>query len=183
MIWTGVLAIVVFAPMLVETWISRRHERRLRAAGAVEPAGDVIGAMTVAYPGGFVLMLAEGIWRGGGAGWPLWGLAVFAAAKALKWWAMALLGEQWSFRVLVVPGAPMVTRGPYRWLRHPNYAGVIGELAGVMIGTGAWATGVLALAVFGWLLARRIRVETQAHLFRVAQTSATDLDPGAPPVV
>ena len=53
------------------------------------------------------------------------------AAKALKWWAILTLGRFWTFRVIVVPGATLVAGGPYRWLRHPNYVGVIGELVGV----------------------------------------------------
>ena len=55
---------------------------------------------------------------------------VFAGAKALKWWAIDTLGGAWTFRVIVVPDAPLVARGPYRWLRHPNYVGVLGEFIG-----------------------------------------------------
>lgn len=136
-----VAALCAFVPMLVELWISQRHEAWLRTDGAIEPPDDVIGVMTVAYPGAFVLMLAESAARSGTAAWPVTGVAVFAAAKTLKWWAMSVLGVRWTFKVLVLPGAPLVTRGPYRWLRHPNYVGVMGELAGVMIGPGPGRPG------------------------------------------
>jgi methyltransferase len=87
------------------------------------------------------------------------GAVVFAAAKALKWWAILSLGPFWTFRVIVVPGAPIVATGPYRWLRHPNYVGVLGELAGVAAFTGALVSGPVAIVAFAGLLIRRIAVE------------------------
>ena len=92
----------------------------------------------------------------------LWGLAVFGLAKAIKFWAIASLGPRWSFRVLVLPGAPLVTSGPYRWMRHPNYVGVMGELRAWPIALSAVITGALALVAFGWILVRRIKVEERA---------------------
>ena len=90
------------------------------------------------------------------------GAVLFVAAKALKWWAILSLGPFWTFRVIVVPGRPAGGRGPYRWLRHPNYVGVMGELAGVALMTGAPLSGVAGIATFGWLLVRRIAVEERA---------------------
>ena len=90
------------------------------------------------------------------------GLAVFGAAKALKAWAISSLGVRWTFRVLVPPGDPLVTRGPYRVLRHPNYVAVCGEILGVALTVWAPFTGTAALAGFGWLLRRRIAVEDRA---------------------
>jgi methyltransferase len=89
------------------------------------------------------------------------GALVFAAAKAIKWWAIATLGPSWTFRVIVVPGAPLVTSGPYRWIRHPNYAGVMGELAGVALIAGAPVTGAVGFVAFGALVMTRIRVEVR----------------------
>jgi methyltransferase len=101
------------------------------------------------------------------------GVAVLAAAKALKWWAILSLGPFWTFRVVVVPNAPLIRRGPYRWLRHPNYVGVVGELLGVAIIAGAAVSGVAAMTGFGVLLIKRIRVEEQmlATASRAAKTS------------
>ena len=59
------------------------------------------------------------------------GLVVFVVAKALKLWAIRSLGERWTFRVFVLPGSRLVTDGPYRWVRHPNYIAVVGELVGL----------------------------------------------------
>jgi methyltransferase len=157
------LAAIVFGALLVETWRAARNEHAQRARGGVEPSGDVYKLMRIVYPGAFLAMFAEGIARGSPPALVLTaGAAVFAAAKALKWWAILSLGPFWTFRVIVVPGAVLVGKGPYRWLRHPNYVGVVGELAGVAMMTGAWVSGVAAIATFGVLLMKRIAVEERA---------------------
>src|SRR5262245_41829446 len=108
--------------MAVEALRARRNERSQRARGGLEPRGDVYAAMRIAYPAAFAAMLVEGALGGAPrASIAAAGILVFSAAKALKWWAIVSLGPSWTFRVIVVPGAPLVVRGPYRWLRHPNY--------------------------------------------------------------
>jgi methyltransferase len=151
-----------FAPMIGEAVLSARNERQLRLQGAVEPADDVYGAMRIAYPVAFGLICAEAWMRERNAGSGAAGWAVFAGAKALKYWAIGSLGGRWTFRVLVPPGALSTRRGPYRWLRHPNYLAVCGEIAGLALAGGARVAGPVALAGFGVLLARRVRVEERA---------------------
>jgi methyltransferase len=75
---------------------------------------------------------------------------------------VATLGDRWSYRVLVLPGAPLVRTGPYRWMHHPNYVGVVGELTGMMLIAGAWITGPLMTLFFGRLLQQRISTENRA---------------------
>jgi methyltransferase len=162
LIAAGSLVLVV-AMMLAETWHSRRHEAALRRRGAVEPPGDVYRTMQWAYPLAFVAMAAEGAIAGPAPGaTTLAGAATLVAAKALKLWAIASLGQRWTFRVLILPGAPLVTTGPYAFLRHPNYVAVAGELVGMALLVGAPVTGPLGTVLFGWLLWRRIRVEERA---------------------
>jgi methyltransferase len=156
-------ATVVFIPMIVEGWLSRRHEQQLRAMGAREPHDDVYWAMRVVYPAAFVLMLGEGWWRGERMDvYVAAGFAVFLGAKLLKYWAIVSLGVRWTFRVLVPPGSTRVLTGPYRLLRHPNYIGVIGELTGAALMTHAIVAGVVAVIAFGLLIVLRIRVEERA---------------------
>lgn len=158
--WIVLVASVVTVCLLAETVVSTVNERRLRRDGAVEPAGDVYRAMRVAYPAAFGAMLAEGLLRDGVAGpVAVVGAVVWLAAKALKYWAVATLGRRWSFRLLVVPGAPLVASGPYRVVKHPNYLAVVGELIGVACLTGAWVSGLLSLGVFVPLILRRVAVE------------------------
>jgi methyltransferase len=153
---------VVFGLMLVEARRARRNEQAQRLGGGIEAAGDVYTMMRVAYPAAFLVMLVEGAVRSAPGAMALGaGAAVFGAAKALKWWAIVTLGPFWTFRVIVVPGMTLVASGPYRWMRHPNYVGVVGELVGVALMTRAAVTGPLATAVFAALLARRIATESR----------------------
>jgi methyltransferase len=154
---------IVFVLMGIEAAIAARHERALRARGAVEPAGDVYRVMQVVYPASFLLMVAEGAWRGVRVDAVAWtGASVFIAAKALKYWAIATLGERWTFRVLVPPGSERTVRGPYRWISHPNYIAVALELLGVALTVHALFTGPIAVAGFGYLMLRRIQIEEKA---------------------
>jgi methyltransferase len=154
---------IVFGSMLVEARRASANERAQRARGGIEPAGDVYDVMRIAYPGVFLAMFVEGFLRASpGPPTVLAGAAIFLAAKALKWWAILSLGPFWTFRVIVVPGTRLVAVGPYRWVRHPNYVGVLGELIGAALMIGAPVTGVAGIATFGWLLVRRIAVEERA---------------------
>ena len=158
-----ILAAVVFGTMLVAASRAAANERAQRARGGREPSGDVYTIMRVAYPVAFLAMLVEGS-RRGTPPTPavLAGAVIFIAAKSLKWWAIVSLGTFWTFRVIVVPGARLVAAGPYRWLRHPNYAGVMGELVGVALMTAAPWSGAAGIATFGWLVIRRVSVEERA---------------------
>lgn len=158
----GTLAAVV-AVMGGEAVLSAFNASLLRARGAVEPPDDVYRTMQWAYPAAFVAMALEGALTGPSPQSALaLGLGVFGLAKGLKAWAIATLGTRWSFRVLVPPGEPPIAAGPYRWLNHPNYVAVGGEIAGVALIVGAPITGVLACTGFGWLMRRRIAIEDRA---------------------
>jgi methyltransferase len=149
--------------MIGEAVLSAHNERVLRARGAVEPAGDVYRLMRWAYPASFVAMAIEGALTGPAPREVLLlGFLVFGYAKALKIWAVSALGVRWTYRVLVIPGAPLVTRGPYAFVRHPNYVAVVGELAGMAMIVWAPVSGTLAVIGFGALMMRRIAVEDRA---------------------
>lgn len=116
--------------------------------------------MRWAYPGVFIAMAVEGALFGPDPGpHTMAGALLFGASKALKYWAIAALGPRWTFRVLVLPGVPLVTRGPYAAMRHPNYIAVAGELVSMALLVGAQVTGPLGVLLFGLLLRRRIKVE------------------------
>ena len=155
-----VVLVAVLVMMLGELWLSTSNERVLRANGAVEVPDPVYGIMRIGYPGVFVAMAAEGALTGVELG-PLTfaGVALMCVAKALKFWAIASLGTRWTYKVLVVPAMPLVTSGPYRWMRHPNYVAVIGELVAMALMTHARVMGPLGTLFFGWLLLRRIAAE------------------------
>jgi len=156
-------AAVVFVLMVIEAAVAARHDRTLRTLGAVEPAHDVYRTMQIAYPATFLAMLAEGAWRSVQPDALVgMGFVIFAVAKMLKYWAMASLGTRWTFRVLVPPGSHRTRRGPYRWISHPNYVAVAGELVGVAIAMHAWLSGPLSVAGFSFLMFQRVQIEEKA---------------------
>jgi methyltransferase len=147
--------------MLLEARRSALNEGHLRRAGAIEPEDDVYRFMQFAYPACFAAMAGES-WLRGVQDAGLAGAALFTAAKALKYWAIATLGPRWTFRVLVPPGSERTLAGPYRWLRHPNYVAIVGELAGFALLARAPIAGLVSMAGFGALMLARIRVEERA---------------------
>ena len=162
----AIALITVLANLLImggEAILSAFNEKQLRARGAIEPPGDVIALMRFAYPGAFIAMGIEGALTGPAPATVMMsGLALFGLAKALKVWAISSLGSKWSYRVLVVPGDPLVVSGPYRFISHPNYLAVVGEIVGVAAIVWAPITGALAALGFGSLMIARIRIEDKA---------------------
>jgi methyltransferase len=149
--------------MAFEAGRAARNERAQRARGGIEPQDDVYPAMRVVYPAAFLAMLAEGFVRGLPPTWIVaLGVALFAASKMLKWWAIVSLGPAWTFRVVVVPGSELVTEGPYRLMPHPNYIAVEGELVATALMTGARVSGPIATLLFSLLMLKRISVENRA---------------------
>jgi len=162
----AIAAVTIIAMLLImagEAALSAFNESQLRTKGAIEPHGDVIDIMRWAYPLSFVAMGVEGALTGPAPRDVLiYGLALLGFAKALKLWAISTLGPRWTYKVLVLPNAPLIKSGPYTFLSHPNYLAVAGEIASVALIVWAPITGVLATIGFGWLMIKRIQVEDRA---------------------
>ena len=150
-----ILLAAVTLERLVELWLAHRNTAALLAKGGYEVAPGH-------YP---LIVMLHTLWLMGlwGIGWaaPLhhgW-LTAFLALQVLRFWVLATLGRRWTTRIIVLPGAPLVTRGPYRFLTHPNYLVVIGEIAILPLCLGmpgyALVFSVTNLAV----LAIRVRAE------------------------
>lgn len=93
-------------------------------------------------------------------GWPM--LVVVALSQGLRWWCIATLGRRWNTRVIVLPQAPVVREGPYRWLHHPNYVAVVAEGFALPLVHTAWLTAVVFTLANAILLRVRLRVENSA---------------------
>jgi methyltransferase len=93
-------------------------------------------------------------------GWPM--VAVLAASQGLRWWCIRTLGRRWNTRVIVLPDAPLVRLGPYRWLHHPNYLAVVAEGFALPLVHTAWLTAVAFTLANALLLRVRLRVENSA---------------------
>ncbi|BBZ41073.1 isoprenylcysteine carboxyl methyltransferase family protein [Mycobacterium conspicuum] len=96
----------------------------------------------------------------GWLGWPMLGVVVLS--QALRWWCITTLGRRWNTRVIVLPHAPLVREGPYRWLHHPNYVAVVAEGFALPLVHTAWLTATVFTFANAWLLSVRLRVENQA---------------------
>jgi methyltransferase len=149
----------VLLQRLAELLLARRNTQRLLDAGAVE-----IGAAHYPY-----IILLHAAWLAAlvlltpdhapvNYGW----LAVFLGLQAGRVWILVSLGRYWTTRVLTLPGAPLVRRGPYRYLRHPNYVVVAGEIAVLPLVFGQWQIALLFSALNFLVLRERIRVENEA---------------------
>ncbi len=92
----------------------------------------------------------------------VWWLGAFIAAQAGRIWIIASLGRFWTTRILSVPDEPLVRRGPYQFMRHPNYVVVAAEIALLPMVFGAWQTALVFSTLNAGLLAHRIRVEDAA---------------------
>jgi methyltransferase len=84
------------------------------------------------------------------------------AAQALRWWCITTLGPRWNTRIIVVPDLPLVSGGPYRWFRHPNYVAVVVEGFALPLVHTAWATALVFTVLNAALLTVRIRAENAA---------------------
>jgi methyltransferase len=149
---------------LVELRLSTRNARRAFARGGVERGRGHYGVMVALHTLFLFACAAEVIVFdrpfSAGAGALAFTLALLA--QGLRYWAIATLGEQWNTRVIVVPGRPPITGGPYRFLKHPNYVAVVLEIAAVPLIHGAWLTALVFSAGNAALLAVRIRSEEAA---------------------
>ncbi|MBL8666147.1 MAG: hypothetical protein JNM48_01655 [Rhodospirillales bacterium] len=163
------LVMLVLAQRLAEVLWAQRNERRLLAQGAIE-----IGARH--YP---LFFLLHGAWLASLAllvpanaplFWPL--LLAFVLLQAARLWVIASLGRYWTTRIITLPGAPIVRRGPYRWLRHPNYAIVAAEIAVLPLVFGAWPIALVFSVLNTLLLRHRIRLEEQALAPRTVSASS-----------
>lgn len=158
-VYLGVLAIQRVGELIV----SARHTERLRERGAREHGGSHFPWMLALHVS-FPLFLAFEVFAldaRPGPAWPLW-LALWLVAQALRYAAVWALGERWTVKIWVLPGEPLVTRGIYRWLRHPNYVAVVLELIAAPMMFGAWRTAIVISVLNAFMLRKRIREEERA---------------------
>ena len=164
MMWYALLVAVVGLERIAELVVSKRNLAWSRARGGVEFGSGHYPAMVILHTGLLLGCLAEVFWLDRPflpmLGWTM--LAVVIAAQALRWWCIATLGRQWNTRVVVVPGAPRVTGGPYRLMSHPNYIAVIVEGIALPLVHSAWITACVFTVLNAVLLTTRINTENAA---------------------
>ncbi|QIQ06319.1 isoprenylcysteine carboxyl methyltransferase family protein [Streptomyces liangshanensis] len=164
MIWYTALILAVGAERLAELVVAKRNSRWSLERGGVERGQGHYPPMVVLHTGLLLGCLAE-VWLADRPfdavlGWSM--LAVAVAAQGLRWWCIRTLGPRWNTKVVVVPGLPLVTGGPYRWFRHPNYVAVVAEGVALPLVHTAWTTALVFTVLNAWLLTVRIRCENTA---------------------
>lgn len=152
------LLLFVTAQRLAELVYARRNEARLRARGAVEHAPEhywLIVALHAAWLGGLWLTATDKPVQ------PIW-LLIFVVLQVLRLWVLATLKERWTTRIIVLREAPLVSGGPYRFIRHPNYAIVAAEIFVLPMVFGLYAYAIAFSLLNAVVLGIRIRAENQA---------------------
>jgi methyltransferase len=156
------LAIVILALVTLqrigELWLSNRNRRRLLERGGRE-VGAAHYPLIVAVHALWLFILwwlapvrpVDGFW-----------LALFVLLQLGRIWVIATLGERWTTRVIVLPDAPLVTRGPYRFVNHHNYVVVVGEIAVLPLVFWLWQVAAIFTVLNAVALTIRIREENRA---------------------
>lgn len=149
-----ILVALTAVERLAELVVSQRNAAWSFARGGIESGKGHFPAMVLLHTGLLVACVVEVIvadrpflpWLG----WPM--LILVLASQALRWWCIATLGPRWNTRVIVVPDLPLVARGPYRWIPHPNYVAVVVEGFALPLVHTAWTTALAFTILNAWLL-------------------------------
>ncbi len=154
-----IILFLVAAQRLVEIVYAERNTRALLAKGAVEVGRahyPLIVTIHAAWLTTIVLLLP----RDAMIHW--WALALFVALQLARVWVIATLGPYWTTRIITLDAAPLVRKGPYRFVRHPNYLVVAGEIAALPLAFGEVGVAIVFTILNAAMLAWRIRQEDQA---------------------
>ena len=153
-----VILALVTAQRLGELWLSRRNTVRLLAQGAREHAPGHYPLIVAVH----LLWLASLWWLALSRPVDGFWLGLFVLIELARIWVLASLGRRWTTRIIVVPDAPLVRRGPYRFVDHPNYLVVIAEIAVLPLVFGLWAVALVFTVLNAAVLSIRIREENRA---------------------
>ena len=157
---TLAIAILAFVTLerLGELWLARRNTQRLIARGAYEVGAPHYPVIVAIH----ALWLAVLWWFGPGRPVDPSALVMFGLLIIARIWVIASLGARWTTRIIVLPDAPLVRRGPYRFVDHPNYWVVIGEIAVLPLVFGLWQVALLFSLLNAVILIVRVREENKA---------------------
>lgn len=162
MLFSIVISIVILQ-RLIELLIARRNEKWMLSQGAFEVGASHYPIMVAMHVTFFVSLLLE-VMIFERALSPIWIalLGVFLLAQAARIWCLLSLGKFWNTKIIILPGADVIRRGPYKWLRHPNYLIVTIELLVLPLLFGAYSTAFLYTLLNVWMLSVRIPAEEKA---------------------
>jgi methyltransferase len=157
-IFNIVILALVTVQRLSELWLSRRNTRRLLAQGAREHGSGHYPLIVAVH----ALWLVSLWWLARSRPVDGFWLGIFVLLEIARIWVLATLGPRWTTRIIVLPEAPLVRSGPYRFVNHPNYWVVIGEIAVLPLVFGLWQVALAFTLLNAIVLAIRIRSENRA---------------------
>lgn len=163
-LWIFVMAFILIGQRLLELYIAKKNYIWAVDAGAQEFGKDHYPLFFILHIGWFIGWIMESSIGGNALSeiWYLW-VGLFVFAQVVRYWCIASLGHFWNTRVLVIPGRKLISKGPYQFIKHPNYVAVGIELLVVPLIFGATITAVIATLCNLWLiLGIRIPVEEKA---------------------
>ncbi|MBY5866548.1 isoprenylcysteine carboxyl methyltransferase family protein [Rhizobium leguminosarum] len=159
MMWLSI-ALLAFVTLqrLGELVLARRNTAALLARGAREVAPEHYPVMVALHAGWIIGLWLTAPGRPVALSWFL----VFMGLQALRLWVLATLKDRWTTRIIILPGAPLVRSGPYRFLRHPNYAIVVGEIAALPLAFGLPLYAIVFSLLNALILHVRVKAENAA---------------------
>ena len=164
MTWYLIILFAVGVERLAELVLAQRNMAWSRARGGVEIGAGHYPVMVILHLALLVGCVVEVIVMQRpfipALAWPM--LALVVAAQGFRWWCITTLGRQWNTRVVVIPGAPRIDGGPYRWISHPNYVAVAVEGLALPLVHSAWVTALAFTTLNAALLSTRVSVENSA---------------------
>lgn len=160
-----ILIVLIIAQRLLELRLAAKHTKNARHAGAIEVDAKNFYWFYLLHAGFFASLLTE-IWLSRFSLTNIWipALIVFIGAQLLRIWSIATLGGNWNIRIFVIPGTTPVTRGPYRYVRHPNYLAVTLEILSLPLVFHAYVTAIVFSVLNFFILRRRISIEEAAWM-------------------
>jgi methyltransferase len=167
MSFAAIILLLVTLQRLGELVLARANTKRLMARGAIEVGAGHYPLIVIVHAAWLLALWVYG--REQPVNLPL--LAAFVVLQALRVWVLATLGPRWTTRIFVLPGEPLVTAGPYRFMAHPNYAIVVGEIAVLPLALHLPVLALIFSALNAVVLIIRIRAEAQALGERTIRTA------------
>ncbi|MFD1206915.1 isoprenylcysteine carboxyl methyltransferase family protein [Sporosarcina contaminans] len=157
------ILMLVILQRIIELFVARRNERWMKSKGAIEAGEGHYPFMVAMHIAFFVSLIAEVVFfnRSVSAIWIVW-LSLFVIAQVFRVWCLLSLGKYWNTKIIVLPNAEVVRKGPYKWLRHPNYIIVATELIVLPLLFNAYFTALLFTCLNIWMMTVRIPAEEKA---------------------
>ena len=159
----GIFIGLIALQRLAELYIAKQNEKQMKRMGGVEYGVDHYRWMVLMHSSFFLALTFEvvGFTRDFSSIWPIW-LSLFLMAQVGRVWVIMSLGKHWNTKIIVVPDAEVIIKGPYRYIKHPNYLIVATEIIVISLLFNAYYTAMIFSLLNAWMMSVRIPLEERA---------------------